>query len=398
LAIDCSDDHRVVESGLMRTLLVDATSLSKNPKGVGKYAYEVLVRLDHLLPQSWRIILVISREPMPELNCTQRLTKIVVAPKSSLRLGLKTIPALIRHTRADLLLRLCDDVGRRYSVPTLTVCHDINELIARVQKGEYHFFRGMINGVKEFFRVWALRASTMVVCNSEFTRQQCVSRYGVEKKKTTIGYCGVANDFYRVNRDEAVWRTKSAFGCEHYVLCFATGDPRENYAIISDIITATKRIGLSAKYVIAGIQEGQSYVWDLKRSLLDHAPDEDYFLVPFLGSGEMQELCDLYAAADYYLELSLHEGFGMQLAEAMACGTQCLAPTHSALTEVGSSFVLHIDPTDVSNIADTIVSGYEQQLHKQNHVDQITYTRRFSWDKTASVIAKSLIELEVEIL
>jgi len=370
----------VVESGLMRTLLVDATSLSENPKGVGKYAYEILVRLDRLLPQSWRIILVVFREPMPVLNWSQRLTKIEVDSQSSLRLGLQTVPVLIRNTRADLLLRLCDDVGRTYSIPTLTVCHDINELIERAQNGERHLFRGMINGVKEFFRIRALRASAMVICNSEFTRQQSISMYGIGKDNSAVGHCGVAEEFYQV---------------DHYILCFATGEPRENYTTIPDIIVRTKQIGLQAHYVIAGVREGDFYLQELERELHDHAliNGEDYSFLPFLGIGERQQLCDLYAAADYYLELSLHEGFGMQLAEAMACGTHCLAPAHSALTEVGGPFVLHIDPTDVNGIADTIATGYRQQLHKQDHSGQIAYTHRFSWDESASVIAKNLMKL-----
>ncbi|NWF35547.1 glycosyltransferase [Mariprofundus sp. KV] len=373
----------------MPTLLVDATTLSVNPKGVGKYAYEVISRLDRMLPSSWMIRLIVFREVMPPLNWSARLTKIEVEHQSDLQLGLITVPAVLRSGGGDLFLRLCDCVGRKYPVPTITVCHDINELIARAQKTPLSIPRKVIYGVKEHFRIRAIQASDFVVCNSEFTRRECVSRYGICDEKSAIGYCGISGEFYDVCRAEAVVNIRNLFGCEDYILSFATGDPRENYAVLPEVIAATRQQGMTMPFVIAGVRENHAYVRELRERLTQHALVEgsDFIFVPFLGGENRQRLCELYAAASFYLELSLHEGFGMQLAEAMACGVQCLAPNHSALTEVGGAFVCHIDPTDAVSIAEVLVDAVNQQLHLQDHGDQIEYTRQFSWDHTASVIA-----------
>jgi len=379
----------------MPTLLVDATTLTANPKGVGKYAYEVITRLDRLLPASWTITLIIFRGAVPELNRTHRLSMIDIDWQSDLKLGLQTVPKLIRQSQPDLLLRLCDCVGCNYSVPVLTVCHDINELITRAQSVDLSMPRRLIYGLKEYFRIRALRASSVVVCNSEFTRQQAVSRYGITDQSSLIGYCGISDNFYVTSKDDAVSRIRNAYGFENYLLCFATGDPRENYGILPEVIAATKRKRLQKQYVIAGVRDGQAYAQELRIRLDEHSLIEgtDYVFVPFLGASDRQRLCDIYAAADFYLELSLHEGFGMQLAEAMACGTHCLSPNHSALSEVGGSFVVHIDPVDAEAVADSIFAAYVQQLHLQDHSEQIAYTRKFSWDKTATVIVEQVIKL-----
>lgn len=376
----------------MTILLVDATSLSINPKGVGKYAFEVISRLDRLLPSSWEIKLIVFRELMPPLNWSVRLTKIEIDHQSDLKLGLSTVPRLLQHSGADAFLRLCDCVGRHYPVPTLTVCHDINEMITGAQGARLSFGRRMINAVKEYFRISAIRASDAVICNSEFTRRECIARYAVSGERSAVGYCGISGDYYKVNREEAVNHIKSLFGCEAYVLTFATGDPRENYEVLPEVIAATRQQGIQMPFAIAGMREGHAYVRELKQQLDGYAliEGEDVFFVPFLGGQERQQLCDLYAAANYYLELSLHEGFGMQLAEAMACGVHCFAPDHSALSEVGGAFVSHIDPADANGVAETIVNAVSQGLHLQNPSKQIEHTMQFSWDETARVIAEQV--------
>lgn len=380
----------------MRTLLVDATSLTVNPKGVGKYAYEVITRLTTLLPDAWKIVLIVFREELPELKWSDRLSRIEIAPQPDLKLGLWSVPTLIRETGADVMLRLCDNVGNGYPIPMLTVCHDLNELIGKAQGvKESYGIKRIVRGVKEHFRIKALRLSGMVVCNSYFTRRECISQYGLDSEKTAVAYCGIGEHFYKVDKAEAKTRTKKTYGCESYVLCFATGDPRENYRIIPEIIVATKKLSPRVFFVIGGIREGHEYVKELNQQLtqLSLAPGKDFQFVPFLGGGERSKLCDLYAAADIYLELSLHEGFGMQLAEAMACGTTCLAPSHSALGEVGGPFTLHIDPSSPVEIAEKISQCYCNQCYARDNSEQIAYTRRFSWDETASAIAQHLVGL-----
>ena len=83
----------------------------------------------------------------------------------------------------------------------------------------------------------------------------------------------------------------------------------------------------------------------------------------------------------------------MQLAEAMACGTKCFAPNHSALAEVGGKYVIHIDEHNPQNIALIIIESYRNNLHNDDLSEQIEYTKKYSWDNTAIEIAQQLIRL-----
>ena len=99
----------------------------------------------------------------------------------------------------------------------------------------------------------------------------------------------------------------------------------------------------------------------------------------------------MYTAADFYLELSLHEGFGMQMAEAMSCGTVSICGGGSALSEIGGGFEL---PTDVRNaeaIAHTIIQAYQNGQHQTDTSRQIEHTRQFNWNMSGALIEEALL-------
>src|SRR5262249_37580571 len=61
-----------------------------------------------------------------------------------------------------------------------------------------------------------------------------------------------------------------------------------------------------------------------------------------------------YHTADVFVFPSLYEGFGMPLAEAMACGVPCVAANASSLPEVAGDAALFVDPNDVRALAQSV--------------------------------------------
>ena len=64
-----------------------------------------------------------------------------------------------------------------------------------------------------------------------------------------------------------------------------------------------------------------------------------------------EDLPGLFAGADAFLYPTLYEGFGLPVAEAMACGVPVLTSSTSALQEIAGGYAYLVDPLDVDAIA-----------------------------------------------
>lgn len=78
-------------------------------------------------------------------------------------------------------------------------------------------------------------------------------------------------------------------------------------------------------------------------------------VVEWRGYVSDSELAALYRAADVLVHLSLYEGFGLQVADAMAAGLPVVCSRAGALPEVVGKAAVTVDPDDVLSAAQAIV-------------------------------------------
>jgi glycosyltransferase involved in cell wall biosynthesis len=383
---------------LMPKLLIDATPISENAKGVGRYAYHICCQLEQRLADEWEIFILHDAEYQPEFPDDLKAFFVPVTVSSDLHLGLIAVPAVIKRYDIDCLFRTRDGAGKNYRIPTITVCHDVNELIANAQNIRLGWLRRLLDYIKEYSRVQAMKVSDHVICNSQFTQMAVASHYAISGRKTSVGYCGVDPRFYTRSNQVDKSSVAKKYRISNYILTFSTGDPRENYSLLPEIISGVKKQGVKTCFIIAGVKPDVSYSNELHCELLAAGlvDGEDFLFEGFLGEEKFDDLVALYTSADFYLELSLHEGFGMQLAEAMACGTSVITPVHSALGEVADRFAIAIDLENPKEIIKQINYSYINGLHLCDHSDQISFSRRYSWDDVGQLATELLTSIELK--
>lgn len=378
----------------MPRLLIDATPVQADAKGVGRYAYNVCLQMAARIPQDWNMCVLVHNQARHLFPSDFRGELVCVRQSSEIAHGVFALSSNVKKLGADILLKTFESVGQ-VRIPTATICHDIDSLIVAAQGAHRSVFRRSIDAYKHSLRRSALKASKFVICNSEFTRAAVQDHYGILRTRTAVAYCAVDPRFCEISRTVDKDKLRQRYGVRNFVLTFATGDPRENFKLLPAIAQKLKGLGVQTCLLIAGIRKSLPYVVELRARFaeLKLVEGEHFILETFLGADRFTDLVALYTAADFYLELSLHEGFGMQLAEAMACGTTCITSPNGALAEVSGGYGVFIDPTSSESIAATLKASYDAKLHLRDNHEQISYTRKFSWDAMGKVVAGALLKL-----
>jgi glycosyltransferase involved in cell wall biosynthesis len=101
-----------------------------------------------------------------------------------------------------------------------------------------------------------------------------------------------------------------------------------------------------------------------------------------------EELVSLYRAAAVLVLPSLYEGFGFPLAEAMACGTPCIASDDPALLEVSGGAALHFPRGDAEALRAQLerVLG-DAALRAELSRKGVSRAAAFRWDECARLHA-----------
>jgi glycosyltransferase involved in cell wall biosynthesis len=105
----------------------------------------------------------------------------------------------------------------------------------------------------------------------------------------------------------------------------------------------------------------------------------------FAGQVSDKQLASLYRSARLVAYVSLYEGFGLPILEAMAAGVPVLTSCVSAMPEISGDAALLVDPTSV----DEIIHGLDRLHHDDGlRRDLVSngqiQAAKFDWAKTAA--------------
>jgi len=116
--------------------------------------------------------------------------------------------------------------------------------------------------------------------------------------------------------------------------------------------------------------------------------------VHHLGYVSDDELQALYKAADFYVHVSLFEGFGLTLLEAMAAGCPVITSNISSLPEVAGDAALLVDPESVIEIAGAIENMALTENVRLDYAERgILRSAEFRWEDAADKVAGIYREL-----
>lgn len=320
--------------GVSRYIRYLLTELAQQP---GNHEYTIFVNGQDVierLPQHPQITYVSA--PWPEEKPAAR----VLWEQFTLPAQLRRRRIVVLHSPVNVLPEQIP--GQCASVVTL---HDLAFLrfphVLTHAKRLYH----------RTFTIRSLRRASMLITVSESTKQDAHELVGIPlERMQTIHPC-IDERFSPVTKEEVTQAFRQQKNLsEGYLLYLGTLEPRKNITTLIDAYKLLRqRYEVREKLVLAG---GKGWLYDEIFARVQQLELQDKVLFPGFVADKEQALW--YQAASAFVYPSLYEGFGIPVAEALACGVPTITSNISSLPEAGAQLALCIDPHNVEALAEAM--------------------------------------------
>lgn len=235
-----------------------------------------------------------------------------------------------------------------------------------------------------------IKRADKIVVVSKFTADELVELYGVPKEKIAVIYNGVDFNLYNENvskerKDEVLAKRDLKDGS--YFFYLGTIEPRKNiYRMVGAYAKCVSRLkaeGKEAPRLVLGGRLGWYYDEILQRIKSENIEDN----IRLLGYIDENEKPALYSGSLAFMFPSLYEGFGLPVAEAMACGTPVLTSNSTSLAEIAGNSAVLCDPLSEDDIAEGMYRlATEQSLREKLSKEGPLRAKEFDWDSSAEAL------------
>ena len=229
---------------------------------------------------------------------------------------------------------------------------------------------------------WSACTATHLLVDSRATRADLINHYNVPPEKITVAYPGVDETLAPVHDQAAIEAVKARYGIQgDYFLYLGTLQPRKNLKRLVEALSKPETQNPKRKtYLVLAGKRGWFYK-DLFEQVHRLGMDDR---VIFPGYVADDDKASLLSGALAFTFPSLHEGFGLPVLEAQACGCPVITSTTSGLPEVAGDGALLVDPEDTAAIAASMQRVAMEPNVRRALIDRgFANVRRFSWRECA---------------
>lgn len=236
-----------------------------------------------------------------------------------------------------------------------------------------------------------LKESSAVITVSKSTKNELINTFGLPPDKVHVVYNGYDEARFKVIEGPGEYLASLGLEADSYILYVGSILRHKN---LLRLVQAFARLRGDIKLVIVGLAKDQGYLEKiLETAAILGIPDGRLRYLEYVSD---RDLPYLYNGAIAFALPSLHEGFGVPLIEAMACGAPVVTSNCSAMPEVAGGAALLVDPYSVEAIADALQGVIDNPLQAEFlRMAGFEQVKMFNWSLSAKRvydICKSVYE------
>lgn len=279
------------------------------------------------------------------------------------------VPYAAAITKSDLIHGLANTIPIMSPIPTVVTVHDLV-----FEKMPHLVNRHLRKYLKRLVPLSLSRAKA-VIAVSESTARDIIQKGWCEEKKVHVVPLGVGEFWFEQNQPNSPYT-------ERYLMVVGTLDPRKNLLYTLAVFEEICRVDPDVGLVIVGGDGG--HAGEVRRFIAERGLSQR---VKLMGRVSDVELRSLYLQAEALLYLSLYEGFGLPVLEAMAVGCLPIVSDRGALpTVVGESGVVIQIERPPSSVGQVIVNILQELNSRESKTSRRRRALRFSWREHAKTV------------
>ena len=329
----------------------DVAPVRAHPAGVGIYVASLARELSALLG---RRLVMIGRRPEADLAVLDAATNASDGFRGGhyhawLQLH---APRAVRRRHADLVHFTNAAAPLLPGRPYVLTVHDLSVL--RMPRS-HPWARVATLPVS----LLAMRRARQLIVPSRATADELAGGLGVDRDRITVVHHAPSPPGRLPTQSPGDLLARLGLRREGYLLATGTIEPRKNHLRLVEAFERLVAAGHDLRLVISG--ELGWYAEGLLRRIAASPVAERIVRTGYLPPGDLDSLIAASAAVCY---VSLYEGYGLPVIEAMAVGAPVITSSVSSLPEVAGDAAVLVDPHDSAAIA----AGIEEALGRRDEL------------------------------
>jgi len=295
------------------------------------------------------------------------------------------IPTYFRYWRPDVFFSPDGYCSLRTRVPTLMLVHDI---------AYQHYPEQIPDWGLRYYEKYIpqfLQRADHICAISEFGKRDLLAHYDLPAEKISVAPNALRGDFAPIPAErQAAIRAQYTDG-QPYFFYLGAVHPRKNIARLIRAFDQFKQAtGAPVKLLIGGRLAWQT--GDIREAYEASPYRSDIQLLGYVAEQELPELLGSALALTY---VSLFEGFGLPILEALHAEVPVITSDRSSMPEVAGAAALLVDPESVDSIAQAMQGIWIEPALRQNLIATGRVQReKYSWAETIRVVYEQLISIK----
>ena len=345
--------------------------------GIGTYTYQLINSLIDVDSENQYTLFLSSREAASKNVNTNVHCKIIPNNQNTNFWDQVKLPVVLEKENIQLYHIPQNGVGmpKHKTCPYVITLHDIIPLKMPETVSD-RYLKIFHEELPE-----SLQFCDGIITVSNYSKKDISEAFNFPLEKIYVTYLASEDIYSPINRSESKKYIQDKYGISTDIILYVGGfSPRKNILSLIDAFSLLPSRHIKKNTLVIAGNKGQSY--ELYRARVEKLHLEDH--VFFTGFVSMEDMPQLYRAAELLVYPSFYEGFGLPPLEAMASGTPVVAATSTSIPEICGDACLLVNPYEITEIKDAMLSILEDTTLKNALVEKgIKKAESFCWSDTA---------------